>query len=88
MRLDYVFTLYNIGAQLRGQVERDRQSALQHILLELEEELIASDFLDELARIDRVELHREVQLVDVFILFELTREACVGVQPVLLGRNE
>lgn len=78
--------MYNIGAQLRGQVERDRQSALQNILLELEEELIACNLLDELAWIDRVELHREVQLVDVFILFELAREACVGIEPVLWGK--
>jgi hypothetical protein len=78
-----LFTLYNISAQLRSQIKRDWQSSLQNILFELQIELIACNFLDELARVDRVELHSEVQFEDVFVLLQLSREASVRVEPVL-----
>lgn len=76
-------TLNDVCAQLRRQIEGDGQAALQHILLQLQIELVAGDLLDQLARIDGVELHGEVKLVDVFVLFELSRESCIRVEPVL-----
>lgn len=53
--------LNSVGAKLCGQVLGYRQPALQDVLFHLQEELVPSDFLHQLARVSCVELYTKVQ---------------------------
>ncbi|KAH1000367.1 hypothetical protein HUJ04_000280 [Dendroctonus ponderosae] len=71
-------------AELGGQVEGDQQPPLQDVLLDLQEELVARDLLEQLARIGRVEFHAKVHGAEI-VAPELSAELLVGVEPVGLA---
>lgn len=78
-----IFTLYYVSAQLRSQIKRDWHSSLQNVLFELKIELIPCNLFNEFTRINSVEFDRKVELINVFVFFQLSRKPRVSVKPVL-----
>jgi hypothetical protein len=54
-------TLQSHCGQFHSKVCRHREPSLEHVELDLQEELVPRDLLDEAAGVGRVELHPQVQ---------------------------
>lgn len=74
--------MYSEGCQLYCQVLGNGQSTLEHVQLDLEEELVAGDLLDQTAGVSGVELYAQIK-GDRGNATDLPGHPLVGIQPVL-----
>ena len=79
---DLTLTLKGEGCKLYGEILGHRQTALENVELDLEEELVSGDLLGQLAGVGRVVFHPEIESHWRYAL-NLLRHTLLGIQPML-----